>query len=85
MNSALQLLVQFEAITADCFPLGKQGTEILDQLEHVPDSAPSSDFYKAALTEEVKARWSACWMPSLRKGSTNALLSAPTSYRKPCK
>jgi len=35
MNSALQLLDKFEAITAGGFPLGEQGTEVLDQIERV--------------------------------------------------
>jgi hypothetical protein len=35
MNRALQLLSEFEAITADGFPLGQQGAAILDQLKRV--------------------------------------------------
>jgi hypothetical protein len=50
MNSALQLLNEFEASTADGFPLGKKGAEVLDQLERIGklvDEAKS--FYKAQL------------------------------------
>ena len=37
MNSALQLLNRFKASTAEGFPLGEEGAEILDQLERMPD------------------------------------------------
>jgi hypothetical protein len=44
MTSALQLLAEFEASTADGFPLGKEGALVLNQLERV-----------AKLVEEAKA------------------------------
>jgi hypothetical protein len=52
MNSALQLLNQFEASTADDFPLGPAGAEVLDQIERVSRLCTElKDFYKTALTK----------------------------------
>jgi uncharacterized protein DUF2800 len=52
MNSALQLFQEFEASTADGFPLGKQGADILDQLESVSKLCSElKEFYKAQLAK----------------------------------
>jgi uncharacterized protein DUF2800 len=53
MNSALQLLDKFEAATADGFPLGQEGTDILDQLERVSKlCSECKEFYKAQLARD---------------------------------
>jgi hypothetical protein len=52
MNSPLQVLDQFEANTADGFPLGQQGTEILDQLERISKLVEEAKaYYKAQLAK----------------------------------
>jgi hypothetical protein len=53
VNSALQLLEQFEAATADGFPLGQQGTEILDQVERISRLIEQAkSYYKAQLATD---------------------------------
>jgi hypothetical protein len=50
MSSALQLLDKFEAITADGFPLGQEGAEILDQIERISRLIEQAkSYYKAQL------------------------------------
>ena len=52
MNSALQLLAQFQESTADGFPLGEQGAEVLDQLERVGKLLEEAKaYYKAQLAK----------------------------------
>jgi hypothetical protein len=52
MNSALQLLDQFEATTAGGFPMGEQGAEVLDQIERVSKLVEETKaFYKAQLAK----------------------------------
>jgi hypothetical protein len=52
MNSALQLLSEFEAITADGFPLGQEGADVLDQLERIGKLLEDAkSFYKAQLAK----------------------------------
>ena len=54
MNSALQLFSEFETITADGFPLGKQGAEILDHIERVSKLVEETKaFYKAQLARDL--------------------------------
>ena len=52
MNSALELLESFEASTAEGFPLGKGGAEVLSQLERVAKLIEQAKaYYKAQLTK----------------------------------
>ena len=74
MIGALELLDTFEAATADGFPLGKPGTEVLDQLERVSkllDEAKA--FYKAELTKNPRSipGW------ALRPGAVRRSLGDP--------
>jgi hypothetical protein len=56
MNSALQLLNEFEAVTADGFPLGKPGAEVLGQLERITKLVEEAkSYYKAALTKNPRS------------------------------
>ena len=53
MNSALALLSKFEASTAEGFPLGQPGAEVLDQLERVTKLLEEAKaYYKAQLAED---------------------------------
>jgi hypothetical protein len=74
MNSALQLLSEFEAITDDGLPLGQEGADVLDQLEHIGKLLEDAkSFYKAQL-----ARDSHCvpgW--TLRPGAMRRSLGDP--------
>jgi hypothetical protein len=55
MSNAFHLLSEFEASTADGFPLGEQGTEILDQLERVGKLLDETkSFYKAQLAKDPR-------------------------------
>lgn len=74
MNSALQVLNEFEAVIADGFPLGKPGTEILDQLERVAKLLEDAkSYYKAALGKDPRCvpGW------TLRPGPMRRSLSDP--------
>jgi len=54
MNSALQLFSEFEGITADGFPLGQEGTEVLDQIERIGRLiGQAKAFYKAQLARDL--------------------------------
>ena len=53
MNSALQLFSEFEGITAGGFPLGQEGTEVLDQIERIGRLIEQAKaFYKAQLAKD---------------------------------
>ena len=53
MNSALQLLSEFEASTADGFPLGAEGSAVLDQLERVGKLVEEAKtYYKVQLAKD---------------------------------
>jgi hypothetical protein len=53
MSSALQLLNQFEALTADGFPLGEGGAEVLDQIERISRLIEQAkSHYKAQLARD---------------------------------
>jgi hypothetical protein len=53
MNSALQLFREFEQGTADGFPLGKQGGEVLGQLERIGKLVEEAkSFYRAQLAKD---------------------------------
>jgi len=53
MSSALQLLDKFEASTADGFPLGHEGAEILDQVERISRLIEQAkSYYKAQLATD---------------------------------
>jgi hypothetical protein len=74
MNTALELLSEFEAITVDGFPLGQQGAEILDQLERVGKLVEEAkSFYKAQLAKDPRCvpGW------TLRPGSVRRSLADP--------
>ena len=75
MNSALALLNEFEASTADGFPLGVAGAEVLEQLERVSkvlDEAKA--YYKAQLAKDPRCipGW------ALRPGAVRRSLSDPS-------
>ena len=54
MNSALQLLSEFEVLAADGFPLGEQGAEVLDHIERVSKLVEETKaFYKAQLARDL--------------------------------
>ena len=54
MNSALQLLSEFEVLAADRFPLGEQGAEILDQVERISRLIEQAkSYYKAQLARNL--------------------------------
>ena len=54
MNSALQLLSEFEVLAVDGFPLGEQGAEILDHIERVSKLVEETKaFYKAQLARDL--------------------------------
>ena len=54
MNSALQLLSEFEVLAADGFPLGEQGAEVLDHIERVSKLVEETKaFYKAKLARDL--------------------------------
>ena len=49
MSTALQLLNEFETQVADGFPLGRQGAQVLDQLERVGKLLEEAkSFYKTS-------------------------------------
>jgi hypothetical protein len=53
VNNALELFDEFEAVTADGFPLGKEGAEVLDQLERASKLLEETKaFYKAQLARD---------------------------------
>jgi len=57
MNSALQVLAEFEASTADGFPLGQQGGEVLETLERITKLVEEAKaFYKAQLANTLWRR-----------------------------
>jgi hypothetical protein len=54
MNSALQVLAEFEASAADGFPLGQQGAEVLEALERITKLVEEAKaFYKAQLAKDA--------------------------------
>jgi hypothetical protein len=54
MNSALQVLAEFEASSADGFPLGQQGAEVLEALERITKLVEEAKaFYKAQLARDL--------------------------------
>jgi hypothetical protein len=54
VNSALQLLSEFEVLAADGFPLGEQGAEVLDHIERVSKLVEETKaFYKAQLARDL--------------------------------
>ena len=74
MSTALQLLNEFEASTADGFPVGQQGTEVLDQLERIGRLVEEAkSYYKAALSKDPHCvpGW------TLRPGAIRRSLSDP--------
>jgi hypothetical protein len=74
MSTALQLLNEFEASTADGFPVGQQGAEILDQLERIGRLVEEAkSYYKAALSKDPDCipGW------TLRPGALRRSLSDP--------
>jgi hypothetical protein len=74
MNNPLQLFSEFETTTADGFPLGQQGAEVLDQIEHISkliDEARS--FYKTQLANNPNCVPG--WM--LRPGAMRRSLTNP--------
>ena len=74
MNSALALLNEFETATADGFPLGQPGAEVLDQLERVSKLVEEAkSYYKTALARDPRCvpGW------SLRPGAMRRSLANP--------
>ena len=54
MNSALQLLSEFEVLATDGFPLGEQGAEVLDHIERISKLVEEAKaFYKAQLARDL--------------------------------
>jgi hypothetical protein len=74
MNSALQLLDQFKAVTAARFPLDQEGAEVLDQIERISRLIEQAKaYYKAQL-----ARAPHClpgW--TLKPGAARRSLASP--------
>jgi hypothetical protein len=74
MNSALQLLNQFEQTVADDLPLGPEGAEVLDQIERVSKLVEEAKaFYKAQFAKDP--RCIPGWM--LRPGALRRSLANP--------
>jgi hypothetical protein len=74
MSTALQLLNEFEASTADGFPVGEQGADVLDQLERIGKLIEEAKgFYKAQLAKDPSCipGW------TLRPGSIRRSLADP--------
>jgi len=74
MNSALQLLSEFEVLAADGFPLGEQGAEVLDHIERVSKLVEETKaFYKAQLARDL--HWVPGW--TLKPGAVRRSLGNP--------
>jgi uncharacterized protein DUF2800 len=74
MNNALELFSEFEAITADGFPLGETGGEVLAQIERVSKLVEEAKaYYKHRLAKDPHCipGW------TLKPGATRRSLANP--------
>ena len=82
MNSALQLLSEFEVLAADGFPLGEQGAEVLDHIERVSKLVEETKaFYKAQLARDLHCvpGW------TLNQVLCDGVWAIPSAFGRSCK